>query len=152
MEARSPGPQPDRFVPDRAGTHTARCQGRVRERGFYLHPGEDSPMALLFLSIMGAFAEFERALIRERQREGIALARQRGAYPARAPGGPRCTSIASHPRATRGGCVEGRTCPRVGREPANALQLSPAHAGGRIGRPLEIAAIPVGRDARNRSS
>ena len=29
---------------------------------------------------MGAFAEFERALIRERQREGIALARQRGAY------------------------------------------------------------------------
>jgi len=28
----------------------------------------------------GAFAEFERALIRERQREGIALAKQRGAY------------------------------------------------------------------------
>ncbi|WP_258233773.1 helix-turn-helix domain-containing protein, partial [Klebsiella pneumoniae] len=32
------------------------------------------------LSVMGAFAEFERALIRERQREGIALAKQRGAY------------------------------------------------------------------------
>jgi len=29
---------------------------------------------------MGAFAEFERALIRERQREGIALAKRRGAY------------------------------------------------------------------------
>jgi len=42
--------------------------------------GEDSPMATLMLSVMGAFAEFERALIRERQREGIALARQRGAY------------------------------------------------------------------------
>jgi DNA invertase Pin-like site-specific DNA recombinase len=42
--------------------------------------GEDSPMANLLLSVMGAFAEFERALIRERQREGIALARQRGAY------------------------------------------------------------------------
>ncbi|MHB1180411.1 MAG: recombinase family protein [Sulfuricella sp.] len=42
--------------------------------------GEDSPMANLMLSVMGAFAEFERALIRERQREGIALARQRGAY------------------------------------------------------------------------
>lgn len=27
-----------------------------------------------------AFAEFERALIRERQREGIALAKQRGVY------------------------------------------------------------------------
>jgi DNA invertase Pin-like site-specific DNA recombinase len=42
--------------------------------------GEDSPMAHLMLSVMGAFAEFERALLRERQREGIALAKQRGAY------------------------------------------------------------------------
>jgi len=42
--------------------------------------GEDSPMANLMLSVMGAFAEFERALIRERQREGIALAKQRGVY------------------------------------------------------------------------
>jgi DNA invertase Pin-like site-specific DNA recombinase len=42
--------------------------------------GEDSPMANLMLSVMGAFAEFERSLIRERQREGIALAKQRGAY------------------------------------------------------------------------
>ena len=39
--------------------------------------GEDSPLANLLLSVMGAFAEFERALIRERQREGIALAKQR---------------------------------------------------------------------------
>jgi DNA invertase Pin-like site-specific DNA recombinase len=29
---------------------------------------------------MGAFAEFGRALIRERQRECIAIAKQRGAY------------------------------------------------------------------------
>ncbi len=42
--------------------------------------GEDSPMANLMLSVMGAFAEFERALIRERQRDGIALAKSRGAY------------------------------------------------------------------------
>ena len=42
--------------------------------------GEDSPMANLMLSVMGAFAEFERALLRERQREGIALAKKRGAY------------------------------------------------------------------------
>ena len=45
-----------------------------------LFTGEDSPMATLMLSVMGAFAEFERALIKERQREGIALAKQRGAY------------------------------------------------------------------------
>ena len=35
-------------------------------------------MAMLMLSVMGAVAEFERTLIRERQREGIALAKQRG--------------------------------------------------------------------------
>ncbi len=42
--------------------------------------GDDSPMAHLMLSVMGAFAEFERAPLRERQREGIALAKQRGVY------------------------------------------------------------------------
>ncbi|MDQ0675139.1 hypothetical protein QFZ36_002700 [Pseudarthrobacter siccitolerans] len=40
-------------------------------------------MANLMLSVMGAFAEFERSLIRERQKEGIALAKQRGAYKGR---------------------------------------------------------------------
>ena len=47
--------------------------------------GEDSPMAQLMLSVMGAFAEFERSLLRERQREGITLAKQRGAYRGRKP-------------------------------------------------------------------
>ena len=42
--------------------------------------GEDSPMANLMLSVMGAFAEFERALLKERQQEGITLAKQRGVY------------------------------------------------------------------------
>ena len=45
--------------------------------------GEDSPMSQLLLSVMGAFAEFERALIHERQREGIALAKGRGVYKGR---------------------------------------------------------------------
>jgi DNA invertase Pin-like site-specific DNA recombinase len=43
----------------------------------------DSPMVTLLLSVLGAFAEFERALIRERQLEGIALAKARGAYKGR---------------------------------------------------------------------
>jgi len=42
--------------------------------------GEDNAMAQLLLSVMGAFAEFERSLIRERQREGVELAKRRGAY------------------------------------------------------------------------
>lgn len=45
--------------------------------------GEDSPMANLLLSVMGAFAQFERELSRERQREGIALAKQAGVYKGR---------------------------------------------------------------------
>jgi len=37
-------------------------------------------MANLMLSVLGAVAQFERDLIKERQPEGIALAKQRGAY------------------------------------------------------------------------
>lgn len=44
-----------------------------------------NPMSKLMLSMMGAFAEFERALILERQREGIAQAKARGAYKGRKP-------------------------------------------------------------------
>lgn len=48
--------------------------------------GEDSPMANLLLSVMGAFAQFERELIKERQREGIAIAKARGnVYKGRVP-------------------------------------------------------------------
>ena len=48
-----------------------------------LFTGDDSPMATLMLSVMGAFAEFERSLLRERQREGIAIAKQKGVYKGR---------------------------------------------------------------------
>jgi DNA invertase Pin-like site-specific DNA recombinase len=40
--------------------------------------GEDSAMSKLLLSVMGAFAEFERTLIHERQAEGIAIAKAKG--------------------------------------------------------------------------
>jgi DNA invertase Pin-like site-specific DNA recombinase len=40
---------------------------------------------MLLLNVMGAFAEFERELIRERQREGVHLAKQRGVYKGRKP-------------------------------------------------------------------
>jgi DNA invertase Pin-like site-specific DNA recombinase len=39
----------------------------------------------LLLSVMGAFAQFEKELIRERQREGIAIAKQEGKYSGRKP-------------------------------------------------------------------
>lgn len=51
-----------------------------------LNPGaETSSMSKLIMSIMGAVAEFERSLIRERQREGILLAKARGVYKGRKP-------------------------------------------------------------------
>lgn len=44
---------------------------------------EDSPMSKLLLSVMGAVAEFERSLIKERQREGIEIAKRKGVYKGR---------------------------------------------------------------------
>ena len=46
---------------------------------------ETNPMATLMLSLLGAVAQFERSLILERQREGIAKAKARGAYKGRKP-------------------------------------------------------------------
>ena len=47
--------------------------------------GEDSPMSNLLLSVLGAIAQFERELLRERQREGIAIAKRAGKYTGRKP-------------------------------------------------------------------
>lgn len=43
-------------------------------------PDGSDPYSKLQLQMMGAFAEFERAIIRERQRDGIAAAKARGVY------------------------------------------------------------------------
>jgi DNA invertase Pin-like site-specific DNA recombinase len=43
------------------------------------------PCATLMLSVMGAVAEFERALLLERQKEGIAIAKTKGIYKGRVP-------------------------------------------------------------------
>lgn len=45
--------------------------------------GEDSAMNTLLLSMLGAVAEFERSMILERQREGIAIAKAAGKYKGR---------------------------------------------------------------------
>lgn len=42
--------------------------------------GNDSPMNTMLLSMLGAVAEFERSMILERQREGIAIAKAKGKY------------------------------------------------------------------------
>ncbi len=45
---------------------------------------KDDPMATLMLTLLAAFAEFERKLLRERQAEGIAIAKANGVYKGRA--------------------------------------------------------------------
>jgi len=45
--------------------------------------GQDDSMSKLMLQMMGAFAEFERNLLRERQAEGIAKAKAAGKYKGR---------------------------------------------------------------------
>lgn len=55
----------------------------VRENLNFEPGAGTNPMARLMMSLLGAVAEFERSLILERQREGIALAKQRGAYAGR---------------------------------------------------------------------
>lgn len=60
----------------------------MTQRGIEVHfhkenlvfSGQDSPMQTLLFQIMGAFAQFERACIRERQQEGIAQSKLKGKH------------------------------------------------------------------------
>lgn len=42
--------------------------------------GSDDPRSTLMFTMLSAFSQFERALIKERQREGIAIAKSKGKY------------------------------------------------------------------------
>jgi len=52
----------------------------VKEGKIFRGGDSTDPMDMLMLSMLGAVAEYERTLIRERQREGIIKAKQRGVY------------------------------------------------------------------------
>ncbi len=45
--------------------------------------GDDAPLSVLLLQVLGAFAQFQRMIIREAQREGIAIAKREGVYKGR---------------------------------------------------------------------
>ena len=55
----------------------------LKEKLTFKPSAKADPFAKLQLHLMGAFAEFERSIIRERQREGIARAKERGVYAGR---------------------------------------------------------------------
>ncbi|WP_407665780.1 recombinase family protein [Mycolicibacterium aubagnense] len=58
---------------------------RFVKEGLTFTRDDADPCSVLMLSIMGAVAEFERSMIRERQREGIAVAKSKGVYKGRKP-------------------------------------------------------------------
>ena len=53
---------------------------RFHKEGLSFSCGESDATSELMLSMLGAVAQFERALIKERQREGIAIAKAAGKY------------------------------------------------------------------------
>ena len=55
----------------------------MTERLSFEAGADASPTSKLMLSMIGAFAEFERSMIKRRQQEGIALAKERGVYTGR---------------------------------------------------------------------
>lgn len=81
---------------DRLARSVADLEGivaRVRERGAFLRATEQpidtaTPAGKAFLQMLGVFAEFETAIRRERQLEGIAKAKAAGVYKGRKPSVP----------------------------------------------------------------
>lgn len=55
------------------------------KQGLVFSDDAANPMNQLMFTMLAAFAEFERALLLERQAEGIAIARAKGVYKGRKP-------------------------------------------------------------------
>jgi hypothetical protein len=91
----------------------------VKER--LVFSGEDAPIATLLLSVLGAFAEFERALIRERQLEASPSPRPTAPTPVANPPSPRPGRATADPGRGRG--TQGRPGPRVRHQTANPLPV-----------------------------
>lgn len=56
---------------------------RFEKENLIFSPDTSNAMNTLLFNVMAAFAEFERSLIRERQREGVQLAKAKGLYKGR---------------------------------------------------------------------
>ena len=50
------------------------------QEGLEFGPGKEDPFKKMMLQMLGSFAEFERNISKQRQAEGIAKAKERGAY------------------------------------------------------------------------
>ena len=88
-----------------------------------------------FFDMLGVFAEFETNLRRERQAEGIAAAKQRGAYRGRP---PRIDLQAIQHRLARGLSVADANRPRAGGLTRNRLQRKYQNPWGQTARPSSV--------------
>ena len=50
------------------------------KQGLEFNPNTNNPMSDLMFNMLGAFSQFERDIILERQKEGIAIAKEKGKY------------------------------------------------------------------------
>lgn len=66
---------------------------RFHKEGLHFTADDTTPIAELMLNMLGAVAQFERSIIRERQAEGIAKAVSKGKYKGRSPDHERNTKI-----------------------------------------------------------
>ena len=57
----------------------------LKEGFTFGHDTESNPISKMMLTMLVAISEFERELIRERQREGIAIAKANGKYKGASP-------------------------------------------------------------------
>jgi DNA invertase Pin-like site-specific DNA recombinase len=65
-----------------------------------------TPAGRMFLTVAGGFAQFEREVMLERQREGIAAARKAGKYRGRAPTARAKADLVHGLKAAGKGCIE----------------------------------------------
>ena len=56
---------------------------KFHKEGMVFNNDENNPFSQLMLTMIGAFSEFERNIMLERQREGIAIAKSKGKYKGR---------------------------------------------------------------------
>ena len=91
-----------------------------------------------FFDMLGVFAEFETNLRRERQAEGIAAAKQRGAYRGRPPQ----DRHGSHQASAGHGPVADASRSRAGGLARNRLQGQGGHDGRRVTRPARFVFAP----------
>jgi len=81
----------------------------IKESIFLDASGNDAAMTKLLMSMLGAVAEFERSMIRERQREGKELAKKRGVYKGRKPTDGSIIEKAREKNRSRRSACKGRT-------------------------------------------